>query len=236
MLRSGTTRIRQLDIETGIQMYIYSSEDAGSEPAVIPISLAGSEFELWADIQGVLTYLDNMQVGGLPPTALFTITTQDPWVGSETVTVAGQTVTQDIFRTRADLSFSTTAVVGSLSTDPTAPALARQLNLFYEGNSASFDWSIMDYPYGVTYSIATDVVDNFNNTYSWSGLSRLTGFTDPTAKVGVERVNVQTLGGTWTSPDGTTTAVVNPWDGGFCVCHCVASGQWIFHPDEPGSR
>ncbi len=205
----GDNEIRQMDNESGIQMFIYSDQDEGEEAAQFPISAAGSEFELWADIQGVLKYLDNMQVGGTPPTATFAVNTQDPWVGSQTVVINGQQVSQDIRRTRADFAFSTSATVGNLSSDPNAPLMARQLEVYHEGRNATLNEMNMTYPLEAPYVISTTVANN-TTPYHWSGLTRLTG-ANPADKLGVEKVEVRTLGGTWTSPDGSQTATINPW-------------------------
>ena len=201
----------QTDNDTGITMHIYSSDDIGVIASPFPISEAGSEFVLWADIAGVLTWMDNMQVGGIPPTASFSVETNDPWEGSQTVTVNGQQVTQVIRRTRADFPYTVNATVGNLSNDPLAPLLARQLNIIHEGQNAEFDWATMDYPLNSSYAVGSTVADLSNSTYSWTGFSRLIGFSDPLYNVGVEKIKAQTLGGTWVSPDGLTTAVINSW-------------------------
>ena len=217
--------IRQIDYDSGITMFLYTNSDSGEGTVAFPISEAGSEFELWAELDGVLTFMDNMVVGGLPPTANFMVNTQDPWVGSQTVTINGQQVTQNIHRTRSDIEFSINAQVGNLSLDPAAPLMAKVLDLYHEGRNARFDWSIMDYPLGNEFNIANERVDA-SAPYSWVGLTRLRGQVD--ARIGIEDIKVQTLGGEWTSPDGLQTATINTWSVGSAsvIVWPVATGHF----------
>ena len=206
----GPNEIRQVDNESGIMMYAYSSDDTGQLISMFPILEGGSQFTLWTEINGVYEFLDGIMVVGDPPTVAFTVDTKDPYVGSQSVVVNGQTVSQNIFRTRCDVGFTITAAVGNLSANAGDPLMARELNLYHDGRDMAFNDTadVRDYQFDQvgTYSINNVNVDS---VYTWTGLSRLNGAAD--AKIGIEDVIVETFGGTWTSTDGLTVRDIYPW-------------------------
>ncbi len=225
----GDNTIRQTDLDTGIRMDIVSSLDVGEATALLPIQGSGAEFELWGNVGGTLEFLDSTVIGPYMPNSGFSVTSQDPWIGSQTATVAGQVVTSPLYRTRADIAYSVQAAIGHLSLDPLTPRAAREVSVQRAGASAHFDLDTYTYPLGDTYLIASgsavlgaDVGDTTAPgfgaaSYSWTGLSALTGFSSQAERLGIERFEALTFPDTMSpiSTIGKASIVVWPVANGF---------------------
>jgi len=185
--------LRQLDLDTGIVMDIYSNLDVGSILAGMPITGSGAIFELWADVNGVMTLLDIRGIGPYMPTATFLVTSQDPWQRTVMDPVSGTLVARDIFRTRADIAFSVQATAGGLSTDPLLPMAARAVSLEIYGQNGD----PVTYELGAEYALSDVSLAAAAPSYTWTGLSQLTPFSDPEKEIGQQHFSM------WTYADGT---------------------------------
>jgi len=181
--------IRQIDLDSGVVLDIYSDFDAGSSVSGMPITgPLGAIFELWADVGGVLTLLDVRGIGPYMPTANFLVTTADPWQRTVVDPVSGALIPRDIYRTRADIAFSVQVTAGGLRVDPALPLAARAVSIETTGQSGDPDTYLLGPEYAISASSVTAGAPN----YIWSGLSQLTGFADPKKELGQQHFSMRT--------------------------------------------
>ena len=130
--------VRQTDLDSGLIYDIPLGSTGGSFTTPLPISDAGSRFELFArgtawDTNVYL--LDTKLIRAYAPTATMTLTTEDPYVRGD------PTGGQYVRRTRADRPFNVQIDVSGLV--PTSPNLAERAVYFscqgrnYDGTSYS---------------------------------------------------------------------------------------------------
>jgi len=189
-LALGSNLIRQIDLDSGVIMYTYSNYDFGTFVAGMPVTgPIGAMFELWVDINGTMTHIDTIFVGPYVPTASFLVTSQDPWQRTVLDPVSGSLVPFNIFRTRADIPFTVAVTVGNLSADPALPLATRAVNLEVSGANGD----PITYILGGEYPINSVDLTAASPTYSWIGLSQLTGHGHAAGKeIGQQHFSMQT--------------------------------------------
>ena len=223
--------IRQIDLDTGIVMDIFSNYDFGSFVAGMPITgPLGAMFELWVDINGTMTHIDTIFVGPYMPSASFLVTSQDPWQQILVDPSNGVLIPRQVFRTRADIAFTVQATVSGLSADPSLPLAATAVSL--EINGANGD--LFTYLLGPEYAISNVNLTAGSPSYTWSGLSQLTPFADPAYEVGQQHISMRTYADAATPSwqVGRATVIIWPMASGFFEQVDAAFQLEPFAPDQ----
>ncbi len=192
MAAGGGNIVRQTDIDTGIRLDIVTPADVGEQTALLPITGSGSEFQLWADNNGTLLFVDSKIIGPYMPTATFAVTTEDSvWVGAAMDNVNGSLVPRAVYRTRADRPFTVDVNTSGLVVNPAAPRAAREVNYLRVGENADPVTYLMDQTTN-EFSINSLVLTG-NTSYASTQFSQLNPVNPsvPGSKVGQEHFLVQ---------------------------------------------
>jgi len=188
-LALGPNMIRQIDLDTGITMDVYSNADFGSFVAGMPVTgPIGAMFELWVEIGGVMTHIDTIFIGPYMPTATLLVTSPDPWQRTVLDPVSGSLVPFNIYRTRADIPFTVAVTAGALSADPALPLAARAVSLEVSGANGD----PITYILGGEYPINSVDLTAASPTYTWTGKSQLSPFADPDFEIGQQHFSMRT--------------------------------------------
>ncbi len=186
--------VRQTDIDTGIRLDIVTPNDVGEQAALIPINGSGSEFQLWADDNGTLIFVDSKVIGPYMPKATFDVTTEDSvWVGAALDNLNGTLIPRAIHRTRVDHPYTVQVNTLGLVNEPTAPQAAKEVNYLHVGENAVRTGTSPFYSMGNVgneYLINSSVLRG-NGSFSTTQYSQLTGFNPSTSKVGQEHFTVR---------------------------------------------
>lgn len=174
--RSESTEPRamiiQADLGTGITRYSVQNNSSGMQRAMLPLSTAGSEFQLWAEDFAESPewhFLDQKLVGAYQPSAEITIVSFDP---------------NPVLRTRADMPFAYRIRVWGLSDDLEVQSSARVVNFARMGRNYSTDtYSGDGYE---EYEIESEDLTNTDFTDN-EAYSELRVFIDPRDRNGEER-------------------------------------------------